>query len=115
VKNANGDWYCSDRGTGGYSVILPESGKDGPSLEGLVDAFYLTEGFTHDWLIPYHILERLPEQLTELPVLLEVRTEEQQLAMQEALVELLNGENKEMFSHWTEEALLKLLEHEADA
>ena len=112
VKDANGDWYCSDRGTGGYSVILPESGKDGPSLGGLVDAFYLTEGFTHDWLIPYYVLERLPEQLTDLPVLLSARTQEEQAAMGATLVQVLR-ENAETFPHWTEEALLELLDREA--
>lgn len=114
VKDANGDWYCSDWGSGGYAVVLPESGKDGPSLTGLVDAFYLTEGFSHDWLIPCYVLERLPEQLAELPVLLSARTEEEQAAMQDALVEVLR-ENKDMFPDWTEEALLALLESGTDA
>lgn len=114
VKNSNGDWYCSDRGTGGYAVVLPESGKDGPSLAGLVDAFYLTEGFSHDWLIPYYVLDRLPEQLTELPILLSARTEEERAAMQDVLVQVLR-ENKDMFPDWTEETLLALLESSADA
>ena len=114
VKDSNGDWYCSDRGTGGYAVVLPESGKDGPSLAGLVDAFYLTEGFSHDWLIPYYMLDRLPEQLTELPMLLSARTEEEQAVMQDVLVQVLR-ENKDMFQDWTEETLLALLESNADA
>lgn len=114
VKDANGDWYCSDRGSGGYSVVLPETGKDGPSLEGLVDAFYLTEGFSHDWLIPYHILERLPEQLADLPALLAQRTAEEQTAMQEMLVGVLR-ENKDLFPDWTEQTLVELLSREGGA
>jgi hypothetical protein len=60
------------------------------------------------------MLDRLPEQLTELPMLLSARTEEEQAVMQDVLVQVLR-ENKDMFQDWTEETLLALLESNADA
>lgn len=76
-KNGAGDWYCSDRGTGGASVLLPFNWawtEEGP-LKDLVDAFFLTEGFTHDWLLAKYIVAQPPEALAELPDLLAGRTE----------------------------------------
>ncbi len=74
-KNADGDWYCSDYGTGGYSALLPFSQPGAVTLPELVDAFFLTEGFSHDWLVPYYILEQPEEGMKGLPELLDGRTE----------------------------------------
>lgn len=76
-KNGAGDWYCADRGTGGASVLLPFgwAWTEGVPLEDLVDAFFLTEGFTHDWLLAKYIVAQPSEALAELPELLAGRTE----------------------------------------
>lgn len=77
MKNSGGSWYCADRGTGGYSVLLPFgwAWTEGVPLEDLVDAFFLTEGFTHDWLLAKYIVAQPSEALAELPELLAGRTE----------------------------------------
>lgn len=74
-KNGAGDWYCSDRGTGGASVFLPFGRAEDASLEELADAFFLTEGFTHDWLLAKYIVAQPLEALARLPELLAGRTE----------------------------------------
>ena len=76
-KNASGNWYIADRGTGGYSVELPLGSLDSASLEQLTDAFFLTEGSTHDWLLPYYILSCSERELSALPALLDGRTEDE--------------------------------------
>lgn len=76
-KNEAGDWYCADRGTGGYSVILPFGWVEGASLEELTDAFFLTEGFTHEWLLAKYIAAQPAEELAKLRELLAGRTEEE--------------------------------------
>lgn len=77
-KNEDGDWYCSDWGTGGYSVNLPysmsHSGADSieyAPLEGLVEQLTLTEGFTHDWILPLYIIEKPKDTLEELNAILD--------------------------------------------
>lgn len=77
-KNADGDWCCDGLATGGSSVELPLSapGAEAP-LSELVDAFFLTEGESHDWLVPYYILEHPAEDMAALPALLDQRTEEE--------------------------------------
>ena len=70
-KNEAGDWAYRSWGTGGYSVTL----SDGEGLAYRVDCFWLTEGWTHDWILPYGILDMTDEQLKELPALLDQRTE----------------------------------------
>ena len=71
VKDENRNWACNGWGTGGASVSL----SDGEGLEYLVNCFWLTEGWTHDWRLPYGILDMTDEQLKELPALLDQRTE----------------------------------------
>nr|WP_326185468.1 hypothetical protein [uncultured Oscillibacter sp.] len=76
-KNEAGDWYCADWGTGGYSVILPKRAEGAEELAAMVEDFYLTEGVTHEWILPYDILSRPAEELAELPALLAGRTEQE--------------------------------------
>lgn len=77
-KNADGDWCCDGLATGGSSVELPLSapGAEAP-LSELVDAFFLTVGESHDWLVPYYILEHPAEDMAALPALLDQRTDEE--------------------------------------
>lgn len=91
VKGRDG-WHCVDRGTGGYKVNLPfERGEDA-RLEELVDAFYLTEGLTHDSLLPHYILQRPADSLRVLPQLLEKRTDKEARRLCRALAkELADG------------------------
>lgn len=73
-KNEAGDWVPTDWGTGGYTV-MPQKPEEKPYLDWLVELFCLTEGFTHDQIAPYLILERPAEELMRLPELLEQLTE----------------------------------------
>lgn len=73
-KNDAGDWVYMDRSSGGASVRSSFWYGDA-SLSQLVELFCLTEGRTHDWLAPYEILERSPEELADLPALLDQLTE----------------------------------------
>ena len=71
-KNEDGDWTCGGLATGGSAVALPlsGSGEEAP-LSELVDAFFLTEGVSHDWLLPNYILGRPAEDMAALPALLD--------------------------------------------
>ena len=77
-KNEAGDWFCSGLATGGSSADLPLSApREKAPLPELVDAFFLTEGFSHDWLVPNYILEHPAEDMAALPALLDRRTDEE--------------------------------------
>lgn len=73
-RNENGDWYVYDKGTGGYLAELPFKWEDA-TLEMLVEAFFETEGDTHEWQVPYYILALPREQLRALPDVLAELTE----------------------------------------
>lgn len=103
VKDQNGGWRCVDYGTGVYRVELPfERGEDA-RLEELVDAFYLTEGMTHDSFLPYYILQKPADSLRVLPQLLEKRTDKEARQLCRALAEELTGGLYE--GTWTLESL----------
>lgn len=99
VKNADGDWYMADWGTGGYSVDLPgwtlsygeENYLGNASLEELVDLFCLTEGDTHEYRLPKFICERPAEELAGLNGLLDRRTEAVARELCRALTAYLNA------------------------
>lgn len=112
VKDKNGDWRCADRGTGGYQVDLPfERGEDA-RLEELVDAFYLTEGVTHDSLLPRYILQRPADSLRVLPQLLEKRADKEARQLCRALANELSGGLYE--GDWTLESLRSVMGRYAD-
>ena len=106
-KNADGDWYCADMGTGGYSAELPLSaaGEKAP-LSELVDAFFLTEGTSHDWLVPNYILQHTADEMEALPALLDQRTEAEARELCAALGTCLRDAD---YWDWTTEALAKAL------
>ena len=100
-KNEEGDWVLRGRGTGGYHVVLPrKEGED--NLELLVEDFFLTEGESHDWLIPYKILNRSAQELAQLPEILALRGEKQAKALCAALGIVLRGND---FWPWSETEL----------
>ncbi len=82
-KNSAGNWYIADYGTGGYSVNLSgwsmssglENSLEKASLEELADLFFLTEGWSHDYLLPAYICQRPAEELAGLNDLLARHTE----------------------------------------
>ena len=93
-KNEDGDWVLRGRGSGGGRVTLPR--KDGEdNLEALVSDFFLTEGESHDWHIPYAILERSAEEMKELPSILARRGEQEAKALCAAL-----GKCLKEFDYW---------------
>ena len=106
-KNAAGDWSCADMGTGGYSVDLPLSaaGEEAP-LSELVDAFFLTEGESHDWFVPYYILHHTADEMAALPALLDQRTDAQARELCAALRECLGTAD---YGGWTPETLAAAL------
>ena len=106
-KNADGDWYCADMGTGGYSAELPLSaaGEKAP-LSELVDAFFLTEGTSHDWLVPNYILYHTAEEMEALPALLDRRTDAEARALCAALGTCLRDAD---YWDWTTETLARAL------
>ncbi len=84
-KNEVGDWYCADRGTGRIPVLPPVSGEGAARIADLVDAFYLTEGLSHEIMIPSAILEMPEEWQWDLSKLLNQRTKEEAEALCHAL------------------------------
>lgn len=103
-KNADGNWSPVSRGTGGYSVN-PVKPDNRPQLDWLVELFCLTEGFTHDHIAPYLILERSEEELARLPELLDQLTEQEGRALCLALQKDL----RDGHAIHTEECLTTLL------
>jgi len=104
-RNENGDWQYVERGSGGYTV-MPQNRDHKPQLEWLAETFCLTEGVTHDWHIPYRILDLPKEELARLPEVLGELTE----ADARDLCAVL-GENLRQFDYWgwTAETLRPLL------
>jgi len=104
-KNEAGDWQYVERGSGGYTVN-PRNPNHKPLPEWLVETFCLTEGVTHDWHIPYRILDLPKEDLNRLPELLRNIPEEQARDLCAVL-----GENLRQFDYWdwTVEAFRPLL------
>ena len=66
VKDGNGDWMIADFGTGGYYVELPVKDETATAAQ-LVELFRLTEGETHDRMIPCRLLSLPKEALAKLP------------------------------------------------
>lgn len=99
MKNADGDWYIADRGTGGYSAELPgwtlSSGMENyignAPLEELVRLFYLTEGDSHEYRLPMKICQRPAEELAGLNDLLDRRTGPEAQELCRALSAYLNA------------------------
>ncbi len=88
-KNEEGSWIMTDWGTGGYTVN-PVKPVEMPQLDWLVELFCLTEGFTHDHVAPYLILEQPAEQLARLPELLDQLTAGESRALCRALYQKLS-------------------------
>lgn len=100
-KNEGGDWYISDWGTGGASVNLPgwtpfhfmanDNYLGDAPLEELVDLFFLTEGWTHDYLLPIMICQRPTDELNSLNDLLDRRMDWEAQELCRALAAYLNS------------------------
>jgi len=104
-KNEAGDWAYVERGSGGYSVT-PQNRENKPQLEWLVEVFCLTEGFTHDWRTPYHILDLGEEDLRALPSILDQLTEGESRDLCSTLGKLLREYD---YWNWSAETLRPLL------
>lgn len=106
MKNANGDWYIADMGTGGGIVEFPgwswSSGTDNSlekaPLEELADLFFLTEGDTHAYRLPSYICRRPAEELAGLNGLLDRRTGPEAQELCRALAAYLNAGFGESYS-----------------
>ena len=91
----------------GSAVTLPlsGSGEEAP-LSELVDAFFLTEGFSHDWLLPNYILDHPAEDMTALPALLDDRTDAEARELCAVLGRCLRDAD---YWDWTPETLAETL------
>ena len=106
-KNEDGDWTCDGLATGGSAVTLPLSGSgEEVPLSELVDAFFLTEGFSHDWLLPNYILDHPAEDMTALPALLDDRTDAEVRELCAVLGRCLRDAD---YWDWTPETLAETL------
>lgn len=57
-KGEDGNWHLTDVGMGGYGAVLPfrhGHPEDHPGFEELMDAWFVTEGFSHNYVIPYYL------------------------------------------------------------
>lgn len=57
-KGEDGNWHLTGMGTGGGAAKLPfphGHPEDHPGFEELMDAWFVTEGFSHNYLIPYNL------------------------------------------------------------
>ena len=84
---------------------LSAPGAEAP-LSELVDAFFLTEGESHDWLVPCYILEHPAEDMAALPALLDQRTEEEARELCGVLGDCLRTAD---YWDWTPETLAAAL------
>lgn len=75
VKDGTGDWMVADYGTGGYYVELPVR-EETATAEQLVEAFRLTEGESHDRMIPIRLLSLSETELAKLPEAMDTLPEE---------------------------------------
>ena len=64
-RNADGDWYIAERGTGGYTAVLPFHTYEATAQQ-LVETYFLTEGFSHDYLMFHCLYEGGADMLREL-------------------------------------------------
>ena len=84
---------------------LSAPGAEAP-LSELADAFFLTEGESHDWLVPCYILEHPAEDMAALPALLDQRTEEE---ARELCGVLGQCQRDSTWDNWTVETLAAAL------
>ena len=106
-RNEDGDWSCLGLASGGTQVVLPLSaaGVEAP-LSELVDAFFLTGGWSHDWIVPYYILEHPAEDMAALPALLDQRTDGEARELCGVLGQCLRDST---WDNWTMETLAAAL------
>ena len=105
-KNDEGNWGVLDMGTGGYSVN-PEWPAEKPWAEWLVELFCLTEGDTHDGVVPIQILSLPPDQMESLPAILDQLTEAESRELCTVLGELLARDDLQ--NYYTADTLRPLL------
>lgn len=105
-KNDEGNWSVLSLGTGG-GTVAPEWPAEKPWAAWLVELFCLTEGVTHDWLVPNQILALPPDQMETLPAILDQLTEAESRELCSVLGELLGQENLQ--NNYTADTLKPLL------
>jgi hypothetical protein len=88
-RDEAGAWSLEGWGSGGVAV-LPEKPEEKPELDWLAEVFCLTEGFSHDWVVPNQMLNLDPEVLAELPAVLDQLTEAESRDLCETLGKLLD-------------------------
>lgn len=65
ARNENGDWVCTGGYTGGEMVTLPTPVEEA-TVEQLVDYFFHTSGFAHDYSILNELSDRSTQELATL-------------------------------------------------
>lgn len=69
-------WRVWDRGTGGYAAELPFD-LSSATVSDLVDAWFLSSGFTHDYRIFYYLTDKSLAELADLNDALDRRSGEE--------------------------------------
>ena len=69
-------WRIRDAGTGGYAVTLPFDMAAAP-VSDLVDAWFLSAGFTHDYRLFYYLCDKSLTELADLNEALDQRSREE--------------------------------------
>jgi hypothetical protein len=88
-RDEAGAWSLEGWGSGGVAA-LPEKPEEKPELDWLVEVFCLTEGLSHDWVVPNQLLNLDPEVLADLPAVLDQLTEAESRDLCETLGKLLD-------------------------
>ena len=65
ARNEAGDWHCTALYTDGFALDFPTPLEEA-TVEQLVDYFFHTSGFAHDYSIPYELSDRSTQELATL-------------------------------------------------
>ena len=64
VKSEDGNWHMAGMATGGATATLPGALEDATTGQ-MIEWYFLTEGWTHDWRILYYLAEKPLEEIKE--------------------------------------------------
>ncbi len=96
-RGEDGNWYLEGLNTGGSSVRLPVA-PDEATVQQLMEMYFLTDGFTHEYLLLNYLAEKpVDEVLAQLDAL----EDEQRAALRAAILKFI--EEYPDYTTWTAE------------
>ena len=96
-RDENGNWYLEGLNTGGCTVRLPVSEQEA-SVQELIELFFLTDGFTHDYLLLHYLAEK---PLDEVRAAYDALEAQQREILKSAIIDFM--EEYPDYSAWTAE------------